>query len=252
MEVYLSSDKGKVRKLNEDAAGVFYNQNDHLLVVLADGMGGHQAGDVASQLVIQSLEQSWENTGEFESLVELEEWLKEAIGSANQMIIDYSEEHPECAGMGTTVVAATIYGDDVVSCHVGDSRLYHLDDSEIYQITEDHSYVYELVKSGEISEEEAEDHPKKNILLQALGTEQDVKIDINTFKWSTNDSLIICTDGLTNKLSSKDLYEIARSEMDIEEVVTQMVSSANDRGGEDNITVAYLKNVAPEEGEASC
>lgn len=246
MNVCFVSDVGKVRKVNEDAGGVFYNHANQMLTIIADGMGGHKAGDIASELTSNYLKEAWEGTDEITSTDEAEKWLIESIQQTNQHVYEYAQGHQECVGMGTTVVATVYFDHNVIVAHVGDSRLYHINQERVNQITEDHSFVQQLVNNGELTEEEAEFHPKKNVLLQAIGTDQDVRIDINKFEWSNTDYVLSCSDGLSNKLSNHEILGVLNMEIDVEEKVSKLVSIANENGGEDNISVVLVQRKAGE------
>src|SRR5699024_721884 len=168
METAFQTDRGKIREHNEDSGGLFYNDTEWVLAIVADGMGGHQAGDVASTLALGFMKENWENTLEIDSIQAAEDWLHETIKQTNAYILSYAQKHPECRGMGTTIVVALCSSESVIVSHVGDSRGYVLSESGFLQLTSDHSLVNELVRQGEISEEEATVHPQKNVVLQAL------------------------------------------------------------------------------------
>ncbi|WP_027963142.1 Stp1/IreP family PP2C-type Ser/Thr phosphatase [Halalkalibacillus halophilus] len=248
MHAVFRTDQGKVRKANEDYGGVFHNQSNQLLAVVADGMGGHNSGDVASKLAVEGLQQMWENSTSFTDVILAKEWLENAFAKVNETILTYSKNNQECSGMGTTLLAMIVIDRFVVVSHIGDSRLYYITDETIEQITEDHSFVNELVLQGQITKEEAEEHPRKNILTRAIGTDQTIKVDTTTFVWQTGAVCVLCTDGLTNKLSDSDLLSTYQNFETDEEKVQNLLYQANHRGGEDNITVA-LVNFASEENE---
>ncbi|MGP4072602.1 Stp1/IreP family PP2C-type Ser/Thr phosphatase [Piscibacillus sp. B03] len=244
MNVCFVSDVGKVRKVNEDSGGVFYNQANQMLTIIADGMGGHKAGDIASELTSNYMKELWEQTVLFDSPEEVKTWLIDSIQETNQHVYTYSKENHDCDGMGTTIVATVYFSDVVIVAHVGDSRLYHVNKEEAVQVTEDHSFVQQLVNNGELTEEEAEFHPKKNVLLQAIGTESDIRIDVNLFEWDDQDYVLSCSDGLSNKLSTDDILEVLNMDLSIEEQVAKLVSIANENGGEDNISVVLVQRKA--------
>lgn len=238
--VFLTN-KGKVRTHNEDHGGI-YEKNDGLtLAIVCDGMGGHQAGDIASKLAVEKMEAYWNEEEVFSSPNDTETWLKNKIVQVNSDLYQYASEHTECNGMGTTIVAAVCTSSYVTIGHVGDSRCYLSSEEQIKQLTDDHSFVNELVKSGQISKEDAEHHPRKNVILQALGTEQSVKVDIRTLPLEEDGYLLLCSDGLTNKVSDEELISILHnSEMLLQEKAEQMINLANEYGGEDNISVAIV------------
>ncbi|WP_082234221.1 Stp1/IreP family PP2C-type Ser/Thr phosphatase [Halobacillus massiliensis] len=246
------TDTGQVRRHNEDAGGVYKNNSGQILAIVADGMGGHLAGDVASQLAVSTLHKHWEETLSIQSPDEAESWLRRAIQEVNLRILEHSRENEECRGMGTTVVVS-ICSDSFVSIgHIGDSRVYLADSDGFRQITEDHSLVNELVRSGQISEDEAEHHPRKNVLLKALGTDEQVTADILTLEFEEDNRLLLCSDGLTNKVQGNELAQIAEYDGDWQDFGNQLIKMANDRGGEDNITLVIVHNTPGEEGVEKC
>ncbi|MFC7320396.1 Stp1/IreP family PP2C-type Ser/Thr phosphatase [Halobacillus campisalis] len=234
------TDQGKVRQHNEDAGGVYLNEQNQLLAVVADGMGGHQAGDIASQLAVSTLHNQWEETSAIQGPKAAENWLREAILEVNQVILQHSRDHEECRGMGTTVVAAVCDDQFATVGHIGDSRVYIANHYGFKRVTEDHSLVNELVRSGQISEEQAESHPRKNVLLKALGTDENISPDIVTFEFEEDDRLLLCSDGLTNKVNEDELSRIKEYDGEWQELCQSLVDLANERGGEDNITLAIV------------
>ncbi|WP_141603424.1 Stp1/IreP family PP2C-type Ser/Thr phosphatase [Terrilactibacillus laevilacticus] len=240
MKAIFNTDQGKVRGQNEDSGGIFLS-DDQLLAVVADGMGGHQAGDVASQMTLDYFEKKWQEVSKPFSKTDGAKWLKGVVQEINQTIYEFAETHSECKGMGTTVVAAICQSDAIFICYVGDSRVY-IYDGELKQVTEDHTLVNELVKSGQLTKENAENHPKKHILLRALGTEPEVNIDSLTIEWSKQAQLLLCSDGLTNKLSDERLKDILSLDDTLEMKSELMIKEANEAGGEDNITLVIIAN----------
>ncbi|KUP08622.1 protein phosphatase [Bacillus coahuilensis m2-6] len=231
---------GQVRSHNEDHVGVFQNQKGVHLAIVADGMGGHRAGDVASEMTVEFLAKEWQETIHFETPTDAENWLLETIKGANHRVYEHSLQNSECEGMGTTIVAAICTEQFISLAHVGDSRAYLQNDMGLNQLTNDHSLVSELVRSGEISEEEAEHHPRKNVLLRALGTDVSVEIDCRTIVVEEYDILLLCSDGLSNKLSNDDMSAILNSEESLESKSEQFIRLANAAGGEDNISVVLV------------
>lgn len=235
MLAYVKSDVGLVRENNEDN---YIFIPPHLFIV-ADGMGGHVAGEIASQMASRVVsEYINENPGTFQP----EMLLIEAINKANTLIYQMSQQKKECHGMGTTLTVAYIEDDTIYFGHVGDSRMYLIHEGRMRQITEDHSLVWELMKSGNITLEEASVHPQRNILTRALGTSAEVKIDTGTFVWAPNDTLLLCSDGLTNMLSETDILEIVTSQSAGSLVLDRLVEQAKAAGGLDNITVILAQN----------
>ncbi|WP_071461171.1 Stp1/IreP family PP2C-type Ser/Thr phosphatase [Bacillus massilinigeriensis] len=248
MEAVFLTDKGRIRIHNEDNGGIFFNQAGQNLAIVADGMGGHRAGDVASEMTVKSLKDAWESVEVIETAEDAEKWLKETTLAINKNLFEHSKKNAECEGMGTTVVAAI--ATELFSCivNIGDSRCYLLNESGFKQVTEDHSLVNELVRSGQISKEDAEHHPRKNVLLRALGTEETVEMDIRTIMFEEGDILLLCSDGLSNKVSLTEMEEIMRSEATLKDKASEFVTRANQYGGEDNITLAIVLYKESSEG----
>ncbi|MDX7995637.1 protein-serine/threonine phosphatase PrpC [Bacillus subtilis] len=250
----LKTDTGKIRQHNEDDAGIFKGKDEFVLAVVADGMGGHLAGDVASKMAVKAMGEKWNEAETIPTAPsECEKWLIEQILSVNSKIYDHAQAHEECQGMGTTIVCALFTGKTVSVAHIGDSRCYLLQDDDFVQVTEDHSLVNELVRTGEISREDAEHHPRKNVLTKALGTDQSVSIDTRSFDIEPGDKLLLCSDGLTNKVEGTELKDILQSDSAPQEKVNLLVDKANQNGGEDNITAVLLElALHVEEGEDQC
>ncbi|MEL3972372.1 Stp1/IreP family PP2C-type Ser/Thr phosphatase [Rossellomorea oryzaecorticis] len=247
MKTVYYTDKGKVRQHNEDSVDVFKNSHGDYLAVVADGMGGHRAGDVASQMVISTLKGMWENTEKFKTADQAENWLKTTINEVNQEVYSYSQSHTECEGMGTTLVGAICTSLFATIVNIGDSRGYILNENGFHQLTEDHTLVNELVRSGEISKEDAEHHPRKNVILRAIGTETTITMDIKTIMFEDDDVLLLCSDGLSNKVSEQEMKEILSNDDSLEKKGEKLVHLANDYGGEDNITVLIVEYAAETE-----
>ncbi|WP_010096722.1 Stp1/IreP family PP2C-type Ser/Thr phosphatase [Ornithinibacillus scapharcae] len=253
MEGHFLTDRGQVRSHNEDSGGIFSNGNGQYLAIIADGMGGHQAGDVASEMATSIIEEKWRKIEKLLSPEETEEWLKNALLEMNTSIYQHSLEKEECQGMGTTIVVAVCTEEFISVAHIGDSRCYLYNDFSFKQITEDHSLVNALVQSGQISKEDALQHPRKNVVLRALGTSETVEPDIQTINWEDGDKLLLCSDGLTDKVRDHELAEYLKSTNDIEGVGKLLVDLANERGGEDNVSLIILQHeTSVEEGEPSC
>ncbi len=249
MKYVYQSDKGKVRKLNEDAVAVFPRDNA-LLAVVADGMGGHQAGDVASKLTIEHVEKLWSELNEPLENLNLEDWLTNSIKKVNNVVYEKAQSDGSCQGMGTTIVVAICTAQEFVIGHIGDSRAYLFNQSTWKQVTNDHSLVGELVRTGQLSEEDAQVHPKRNVILKALGTELDLKPDIFQSEWNDFERLLICSDGLTNKITDEELHHIIMQTED-DKLSQTLINLANERGGEDNITLAII-NQHEKVGEPPC
>src|SRR5699024_9681440 len=205
MEAYFLTDQGQVRGHNEDSGGIYYNSSGQLLAVIADGMGGHQAGDIASEMAVSIIQQSWKESKELKDPEEIEAWLAHILFYINNEIYQLATEKEEYAGMGTTIVVVINCGDFITVAQIGDSRCYLHNANVFNQITEDHSLVNERGRTGQISREDAEEHPRKNIVLRALGTEVNVEADIRSLSWEYGDKLLLCSDGLTDKISKEKI-----------------------------------------------
>jgi serine/threonine protein phosphatase PrpC len=251
MKTFFLTDRGKVRQHNEDNGGAYYNQSKQTLVVVADGMGGHRAGDVASKMAIDAFEKYWGETDSIQTPDEAENWLNRHIQLVNGLIYRHSKENVECEGMGTTLVLTMCLDEFITIAHIGDSRCYIVENNQILLATEDHSLVNELVRSGQISKEDAEYHPRKNVLLRALGTDLSVQVDIKTLTSDDLECLLLCSDGLSNKITNDDMLREIHKDVSLEEKGAALVSLANENGGEDNITLVLvdLSSVQPEGGE---
>lgn len=239
MQIKFQTDVGLKRNTNQDFIGLFQNKKGVFLAVLADGMGGHLAGDVASQMAVNHLGEAWQTT----TLLETEEmttWLQNAIEEENEKIYQKGQSESNYAGMGTTIVAAAIVAHAFVLANIGDSRAYLIADQTITQLTEDHSLVNELVKSGEITRQAAANHPRKNVLTRSLGMPTQVHADIETHSFATGNSLLLCSDGLTNMVSDEEILEIVTTDASLSEKIQQLIVAANAAGGADNISVMLI------------
>jgi PPM family protein phosphatase len=230
------TDVGLRRRENEDR----YALAPHLgLYLVADGMGGHSAGQVASQLAAEASLQAIETLeGSGASLVEK---LREAVASANQAIFASATDHPEYAGMGTTLVALLVDGERGALAHVGDSRAYRMRGGRLRLLTDDHSVVGELLRRREISEDDARAHPQRHVLTRALGVRSQVEPDLAELTPEPGDVFVLCSDGLTAHVEDGEIGEIVAEGADLQEACEHLVDLANDRGGEDNITVVLAR-----------
>lgn len=229
--VGLNSDTGNVRMLNEDFAAYLISDNLQLYIV-ADGMGGHNAGEVASKMVVDLVLNYFENVTTVESNM-----LKESIERANKEIYKYGRSVLECIGMGTTITACLITKESIEIANVGDSSCLGVNEDKIEKLTKDHSLVQELVDSGSLTEEEALLHPKRNIITRAIGTSEEVNIDLYKLKSGEYKEFLLCTDGLTNEVDKNEMFSIINESKDYSEACEKLVSLAKSRGGRDNITV---------------
>ncbi|MEB3298405.1 MAG: Stp1/IreP family PP2C-type Ser/Thr phosphatase [Candidatus Sericytochromatia bacterium] len=235
MRVGGRTDIGKVRKTNEDAMGYDLERG---IFVVADGMGGHAAGEVASRMAVDTILADIEDRP---AGLEPADAMFQAIVEANRRISTSAGLDPALKGMGTTVVAALIVDGRCAIGHVGDSRVYLVRQERIIQLTEDHSMVQELVKRGAIPAEAAETHPLRNTILRSLGQNPSVEVDILTLDWEEQDCLILCTDGLTRFARPEEILEATRSETEPDKICSQLVDLALDRGGRDNITLVVVR-----------
>jgi PPM family protein phosphatase len=233
------SDTGVVRSVNQDA---FYADSPQArFFIVADGMGGHVGGQEASRIaketVCSILDKYW-NSGEASDSL-----LAKALVEANQAIVTDQVEHPERADMGTTAVVLMFRGqaDGAWFSHVGDSRLYRLRDSQLEQITQDHTWVSMAVKIGDLTQEEARNHPYRHVLSQCLGRKDLAKIEVQPIEVKSGDRLLLCSDGLTEELSDEEISAYLGSSDSCEEIATALVNAAKDNGGKDNITVVIVE-----------
>lgn len=249
MKAVFRTDRGKVRIHNEDQGGIFYKENPFMIfAVIADGMGGHKAGDVASEMAVSKLKEAWETELLTDSPSSIELFLEEQIKHVNLEIHEHSMTHEECEGMGTTIVGVICTDKTATIVNVGDSRCYLLNESGFKQVTEDHSLVNELVRSGQISKEDAAHHPRKNVILRALGTEKSVDVDIKTINIEEGDRLLLCSDGLSDKLSESEIETIITGSESLDHIAGTYIQKANENGGEDNITLVILLHSFESEG----
>jgi PPM family protein phosphatase len=235
IEVGSATDIGRVRERNEDSILV-----EPPLYVVADGMGGHRGGQVASQVALETLEELAAEGGGS---------LSDHVHRANRAVWDRSVEDERLSGMGTTLTAAQVDGASALIAHVGDSRAYLLRDGELRQLTADHTLVARMVKSGEITEAEADVHPHKNVLTRALGTDEEVEVDEDTVALLDGDRLLLCSDGLTGMVTEDQIQAILENSDRPQQAADRLVKAANRAGGIDNISVVVLEAVG--EGDES-
>ena len=241
LKTFSMTDIGKKRKLNQDYVftseipiGCLPN-----LFIVADGMGGHNAGDFASKYTVEIIVEEIGFSKETSPVAVLEK----AIKSANKHIREKSLENEEFNGMGTTLVAATIQNDTLCVANVGDSRLYVIN-KEMRQITRDHSLVEEMIRRGGLAREQARSHPDKNIITRAIGAEDDLEIDFFQVKLEEGDFIFMCSDGLTNMIEDEDIRMLLQGQRDIVEKAEVLVNTANNNGGKDNIAVIVIEPFA--------
>ena len=234
------SDKGNIRELNEDAYAYSTTKNGHFCAAIADGMGGHNCGEIASRLAV---DETINYLSEVEGIDEasVQNVLTNSIRMANEIIVDKSNQSSERQGMGTTIVLLCAIGSNVFIEHVGDSRAYLIREDVITQLTKDHSYIEELVKIGYLKREEAEKHPKKNIITKALGSFEGCEPDFSTISIIKDDIVLLCTDGLTNMISNEEFANIANKFKTPDRLTEKLLKTALKNGGRDNVTVAAIK-----------
>ena len=240
MKYYYLTDPGVVRDHNEDNVIIVKNKTDEVLLAVADGMGGHLCGEVASAIAIKHIADRFKAISSVGTKEDAEKWIGMAVSEINALIYKYTEEHPESLGMGTTFVCAILTKDFLLYGNIGDSSGFAIKNGEIQKITNDHTLVNLLVKSGELTEEEAEVHPKKHVLLKALGATSTVEMDIFDVEKDV-DGILLCSDGMTNMLKKEQILEILKENKPIESRLQKLIFKCNNRGGTDNISVAYLE-----------
>ena len=243
MKTFSKTDIGMVREVNQDyvftsAAPIGNLPN---LLVVADGMGGHRAGEYASRLAVEVLKQSLEDSVETNP----ETMIRNAIAHANEGVLNAAKQDENLNGMGTTLVVATVIERTLYFANVGDSRLYLIND-DIKQLSRDHSLVQEMVRLGGINRDEAKHHPDKNIITRAIGVKDEVEIDFFEYRLKKEDIILMCTDGLCNMVEDEEILHIVKFSRDVVEMVEQLIERAKENGGSDNIGVVVAKPFADE------
>ncbi len=238
MKICSLTDVGRKREMNQD---YLYTSEEPVgrladLFLVADGMGGHKAGEFASRNAVERIVRSVQKSRKKNEIL----ILTDAIQAANQYLAQYAETHKNTQGMGTTIVAATVRDGHLTAANVGDSRLYVIEDS-IRQITVDHSLVQEMIRMGEISADDARNHPDKNIITRAVGVEKDVEADFFEADLRPGAYILLCSDGLSNMVSDREMQEIILSEGTITERAERLLNTANQNGGGDNITLILIE-----------
>lgn len=251
MKSFYMTDAGKVRSHNEDSVIIVRNLDDDYLLAVADGMGGHRAGEVASSIAISYLGKHFQDTFKNMEKEEAIEWVRASVKEINLLIFKYVADHPESKGMGTTLVLAISTKEYVLFGNIGDSSGYAMKDNHLHKVTYDHTLVNLLVTAGELTEEQAKDHPKRNVLMKALGANDPIEIDIFDCDKEVSD-ILLCSDGLTNMMDVDTIERVILSDYEVEDKVIRLIKKANNRGGTDNVSVAYLERfprVINKEGE---
>lgn len=238
MKTFSITDVGMVREVNQDYVFCYENPIGQVsnLFLVADGMGGHKAGDYASRYCVEKVVESIKN-GTIRSPISI---MERAIQEANAAVYSKAESEETLNGMGTTIVAATILGSELYIANVGDSRAYLIREG-IHQITEDHSLVEAMIQSGDIDRKDARLHPNKNVITRAIGTSATVQADFFEISVEEGDVLLICTDGLTNMIEDDEICQIIKRDTDLKKVGTELVRVANANGGRDNIGIVLVQ-----------
>jgi len=240
MKSFYITDSGRVRSHNEDSVTIVKNAASEHLMIVADGMGGHRAGEVASSMVVTQIGSRFQALSTIGTKSDAISWLRENINEINHDIIKYSEDHPEAMGLGTTCVMSLLTKEFMLFVNIGDSSGFVFKNKKLQKITKDHTLVNLLVQAGDLTEEEAKYHPKKNVLMKALGASEKAELDI--FDVETDiEGIFLCSDGLTNMLTNEQIEKVLDdNELEIEEKIIKLIRKSNARGGTDNISVAYL------------
>lgn len=241
MKTFYLTDAGKVRTHNEDSVTILKNKSNEYLLMVADGMGGHRKGEVASSIAITHLGKRFTDIASIGTKLDAVNWLNDNVNEINRSILDYTKDHEDSVGMGTTLVVAIKTPDFLIFGNIGDSSGYVLKNNKLHKVTKDHTLVNLLVQAGNLTEEEAKFHPKKNVLMRALGATEKAELDI--FDVDTdNDGVMLCSDGLTSLVTDDQIEKILiDKQMNIETKVHKLIQKCNARGGNDNVSVALLE-----------
>ena len=240
MQSFYLTDAGRVRSHNEDSVTILKNASDEYLLIVADGMGGHRKGEVASSMALSQLGKRFTEISTIGTKLDAVNWLNDNVNEINKAIINYAEENIDSTGMGTTLVVALLTKEYLIFGNIGDSSGYALKNGKLHKVTKDHTLVNLLVEAGDLTEEEAKFHPKKNVLMKALGAAEKCEMDIFDVDLDS-EGILLCSDGLTNMLTDEQIEKVLTDDsLEIEEKVSKLIRKCNARGGTDNISVAYL------------
>ncbi len=234
------SDIGRVRGVNEDQVMVMANDHHDVLMVVCDGMGGHSRGDIASLIAIETMAKAFKQVSGFFTIITARLWLTKQIREANQAILKTAKNSPSLKEMGTTLVAVLIVGKEMVIANVGDSRAYMLKES-LTALTQDQTYVNYLFKIGRINAEQVKTHPQRHVLLNALGLNKELNIEVET-KPYRHETLLLCSDGLYNNTKEEQIQAILQTKDSVDQKVESLINLANHNGGTDNIAVALWES----------
>ncbi len=240
MEFSYLTDPGKVRDHNEDSVTIVKNGSGEILMAVADGMGGHKGGEIASSIAITHIGKRFIDTSSVGNKEDAINFLKEIVSEANMLLYKYTLENPESEGMGTTIVMALITDEFLLFGNIGDSSGYVIKNHKLHKITVPHTLVNLLVQSGEITLEEAKNHPHKNVLMRVLGANMTVDMDIFDVERDI-DGILLGSDGLTNMLDDEQIEKVINEDLSIDDKIQKLINKCNNRGGTDNISVAYLE-----------
>lgn len=241
MKSFYLTDAGRVRSHNEDSVTILKNANNEHLMIVADGMGGHRKGEVASSMALAHLGKRFASISSIGTKLDAVNWLNDNINEINRQILKYAEENVDSTGMGTTLVVSVLTKDYLIFGNIGDSSGYVMKNKKLHKVTKDHTLVNLLVEAGDLTEEEAKYHPKKNVLMKALGASEKCEPDIFCVEDDECECILLCSDGLTSLLTDEQIEKVLNeSELSIEEKVSKLIRKCNARGGTDNISIAYL------------
>ncbi len=240
MKSFYLTDTGRVREHNEDSVTILKNLNGEYLAVVADGMGGHRKGEVASALTVAHLGKRFTESASIGTISDAVNWLSDNINEINSEILDYGEKNENSKGLGTTVVAAIITKEFLIFANLGDSSGYVVKNKKLHRVTKPHTLVNLLVDAGDLTEEQAKNHPKKNVLMKALGAAEKAEPDIFDVD-NGSEEIFLCSDGLTSMLNDEQIEKVLLEDnLSVEEKVVKLIKKCNARGGTDNISIAYL------------
>lgn len=242
MKSFYLTDAGRVRSHNEDSVTILKNESGEYMLMVADGMGGHRAGEVASSIAVTHFGTRFSKMSSVGSKLDCVNWLNDNVVEINEEIVNYAKQNPNSTGLGTTLVLALLTKDYLIFGNIGDSSGFVLKNGHLHKVTKDHTLVNLLVQAGNITEEDAKFHPKRNVLMKALGAME--KIDIDIFDVEDKDEIdgvLLCSDGLTSMLTFEQIEKVLNDDnLDIEEKIIKLIRKCNARGGNDNISIAYL------------
>lgn len=239
MKTFCLTDSGKIRDHNEDNLIILSNAKEEYMLAVADGMGGHKAGEVASLIAVTHLKEKFESLTSIGDKDNAIKWIRETISEINDKIFEYTSLHIESKGMGTTLVISVFTKDYLLFGNIGDSSGFVLKDGKLFKVTKDHTLVNLLISTGELTEEDAKFHPKKNVLMKALGAVNPAEVDIFDVEKDI-DGILLSSDGLTNMLSVEQIENVLKMDLTIDEKVRKLITKSNNRGGTDNISVVLL------------